>query len=59
MVATIAVIFLPLFAPSVVDRTLLVLQNVVLLTFLALLLCECRGRGPEGMQRLRSCRLLC
>jgi hypothetical protein len=44
LIATIAVVFLPLFVPTVVDRTILVLQNVVLLVFLAVLLWTFRMR---------------
>ncbi|PSC76093.1 hypothetical protein C2E20_0258 [Micractinium conductrix] len=44
LIATIAVIFLPLFVPTVVDRTILVLQNVVLWLFLAALLWTFRMR---------------
>lgn len=44
VIATIAVVFLPLFVPSVVDRTILVLQNLVLWLFLAALLWTFRMR---------------
>lgn len=44
LIATIAVVFLPLFVPTVVDRTILVLQNVVLLIFLGVLLWTFRMR---------------
>ncbi|KAI7839487.1 hypothetical protein COHA_006754 [Chlorella ohadii] len=44
LIATIAVVFLPLFVPTVVDRTILVLQNVVLLVFLGVLLWTFRMR---------------
>lgn len=44
LIATIAVVFLPLFVPSVVDRTILVLQNLVLWLFLAALLWTFRMR---------------
>jgi cobalamin biosynthesis protein CobD/CbiB len=44
LVSTLLVIFLPLFLPAVVDRTLLALQNAVLWVFLAVLLWAFRMR---------------
>lgn len=44
LTATIAVIFLPLFVPSVIDRTILILQNLVLWGFLGMLLWTFRMR---------------
>lgn len=42
--STITVLFLPLFVPTVVDRTILALQNLVLWAFLAALLWTFRMR---------------
>ncbi|KAL4859343.1 hypothetical protein ACK3TF_000461 [Chlorella vulgaris] len=44
LVSTITVLFLPLFVPTVVDRTILALQNLVLWAFLAALLWTFRMR---------------
>ena len=50
VIASMAAFLLPVFLPSVVDRTILIIQNVVLLLFVAALLFTFRMR--EGNQYL-------